>query len=137
MRKRTLIGLGLATVLVASLAACAPEAPNAPSGDPATAGNDTLRIGTATDVVNYNPLIGNSRSDYWITNLMYPHLLSIGDDGSKQASVAANAPASPITTATMRAIFSSVHPHVRRPRASPRRVPISSASTSGRNRSAT
>lgn len=88
MRKRTLIGLGLATVLVASLAACAPEAPNAPSGDPATAGNDTLRIGTATDVVNYNPLVGNSRSDYWITNLMYPHLLSIGDDGSKQASVA-------------------------------------------------
>jgi peptide/nickel transport system substrate-binding protein len=68
--------------------ACAPEAPKAPTGDSAVAGTDTLRIGTATDVVNYNPLIGNSRSDYWITNLMYPHLLSIGDDGSKQASVA-------------------------------------------------
>src|SRR3712207_7549997 len=51
----------------------------------ATAGDDTLTIATTTDVVNYNPLIGNSRSDYWITNLMYPHLLSITEDGSKEA----------------------------------------------------
>lgn len=51
-------------------------------------GQDTLTIATTTDVVNYNPLIGNSRSDYWITNLMYPHLLSIGDDGAKEAQLA-------------------------------------------------
>ena len=49
----------------------------------------TLTIATTTDVVNYNPLIGNSRSDYWITNLMYPHLLSIGPDGEKAPELAA------------------------------------------------
>ena len=53
-----------------------------------TASDDTLTIATTTDVVNYNPLIGNSRSDYWVTNLMYPHLLSIADDGSKEESLA-------------------------------------------------
>ncbi len=52
------------------------------SAAPATT---TLTIATTTDVVNYNPLIGNSRSDYWVTNLMYPHLLSIADDGKKTA----------------------------------------------------
>ena len=68
-----------------ALSACAPSAP--PQTE-ATAGSETLTIATTTDVVNYNPLIGNSRSDYWITNLMYPHLLSIGNDGTKEAQVA-------------------------------------------------
>jgi peptide/nickel transport system substrate-binding protein len=73
-------------LVLAALTACAPSAPEA-SG-PLTAGDATLTIATTTDVVNYNPLIGNSRSDYWVTNLMYPHLLSIGDDGSKEAQLA-------------------------------------------------
>ncbi len=81
-----------ALVLAAALAlgACAPSAPEPSSsaGGDATAGSDTLTIATTTDVVNFNPLIGNSRSDYWITNLMYPHLLSIADDGSKEPHLA-------------------------------------------------
>lgn len=81
------IGVFAASAALA-LSACAPQAPEATSTDPAEAGNDTLTIATTTDVVNYNPLIGNSRSDYWITNLMYPHLLSIGDDGSKEEQLA-------------------------------------------------
>ncbi|HYQ64577.1 ABC transporter substrate-binding protein [Actinophytocola sp.] len=80
-----------AAVAVALLAACAPEAPGTGSGG-STSGNQvsdaTLTIATTTDVVNYNPLVGNSRSDYWITNLMYPHLLSIGPDGNKQPELA-------------------------------------------------
>ncbi len=80
-----LLAGALALGLAASLTACAPTAPEA---TPVEAGNDTLTVATTTDVVNYNPLIGNSRSDYWITNLMYPHLLSIADDGSKEAWVA-------------------------------------------------
>ena len=49
------------------------------------AGDDTLTIATTTDVVNFNPLIGNSRTDCWVTNLMYPRLLNIGADGYKEA----------------------------------------------------
>ncbi|GAB3598216.1 ABC transporter substrate-binding protein [Kineococcus gypseus] len=38
--------------------------------------------------MNFNPVIGNSRSDQWMTGLMYPRLLTIADDGSKEAEVA-------------------------------------------------
>jgi peptide/nickel transport system substrate-binding protein len=83
----TALGLGLGVAVL--LAGCAPTAPeNGGGGGDVEAGDATLTIATTTDVVNYNPLIGNSRSDYWITNLMYPHLLSIGDDGSKEPQLA-------------------------------------------------
>lgn len=78
-----------AAAALALLAACAPEAPSAggsASGNEVT--DATLTIATTTDVVNYNPFVGNSRSDYWITNLMYPHLLSIGPDGEKSPELA-------------------------------------------------
>ncbi|WP_251856322.1 ABC transporter substrate-binding protein [Herbiconiux sp. L3-i23] len=78
----------MAAAAVVALSACAPQAPESTGTAAPEAGTDTLTIATTTDVVNYNPLIGNSRSDYWITNLMYPHLLSIGDDGSKEAALA-------------------------------------------------
>ena len=87
MRPRK-IAVAAATLAVAALAlsACAPSAP--PVASSATAGSATLTIATTTDVVNYNPLVGNSRSDYWITNLMYPHLLEIANDGSKKPQLA-------------------------------------------------
>ncbi|WP_263118529.1 ABC transporter substrate-binding protein [Cellulomonas sp. RIT-PI-Y] len=91
-RPPALVGAALAVTGALALGACAPSAPEegtgSASGATATAGTDTLTIATTTDVVNYNPLIGNSRSDYWITNLMYPHLLSIADDGSKEPYLA-------------------------------------------------
>lgn len=88
MRRRIVSLVGGAAIAALALTACAPQAPeNTSTGSP-QAGSDTLTIATTTDVVNYNPLIGNSRSDYWITNLMYPHLLSIGDDGSKEPQLA-------------------------------------------------
>ncbi|WP_091500155.1 ABC transporter substrate-binding protein [Microbacterium sp. cf332] len=85
--KRAAIGVIAASAALA-LSSCAPQAPTATEGTPAGAGDETLTIATTTDVVNYNPLIGNSRSDYWVTNLMYPHLLSIDDDGSKSPQLA-------------------------------------------------
>lgn len=88
---KTRVAIGaIAAAAALALTACAPQAPEpATSGDASSGGSsDTLTIATTTDVVNYNPLIGNSRSDYWVTNLMYPHLLSIGDDGSKSAELA-------------------------------------------------
>jgi peptide/nickel transport system substrate-binding protein len=81
----------LAALAVAAAAACAPSAPPSDgggSGGSQQVTDPTLTIATTTDVVNYNPLIGNSRSDYWITNLMYPHLLSIGPDGKKEPELA-------------------------------------------------
>ncbi|WP_235501018.1 ABC transporter substrate-binding protein [Agreia sp. Leaf244] len=86
-RGRALTLVTAAAAITFVLSACAPSAPEASSG-PVEAGNDTLTIATTTDVVNYNPLIGNSRSDYWVTNLMYPHLLSIADDGKKEPQLA-------------------------------------------------
>jgi peptide/nickel transport system substrate-binding protein len=73
---------------IALLAACAPSAPQSSGGGGQQVADPTLTIATTTDVVNYNPLVGNSRSDYWITNLMYPHLLSIGADGKKGPELA-------------------------------------------------
>jgi peptide/nickel transport system substrate-binding protein len=45
-------------------------------------------VATTTDVVNFNPQIGASRTDAWITDLMYPRLLDIGADGEKTPSLA-------------------------------------------------
>jgi peptide/nickel transport system substrate-binding protein len=87
MRKRSLI-IAVGVFAALALSACAPSAPPEEAAGPTGPGNDTLTIATTTDVVNYNPLIGNSRSDYWVTNLMYPHLLSIGDDGKKEEQLA-------------------------------------------------
>ena len=47
-----------------------------------------LVIGTTADVVNFNPLVGNSRSDTWVTNLMYPRLMQMTPAGSKDPYVA-------------------------------------------------
>ncbi len=77
-----------AAAAVLALSACAPSAPPSHTASSAKAGNGTLTIATTTDVVNYNPLIGNSRSDDWVTNLMYPHLLTIANDGSKKPELA-------------------------------------------------
>lgn len=79
-RRALLAAVGLAVALAAS--ACAP------SKDQQSNADATLTIATTADVVNYNPLVGNSRSDYWITNLMYPHLLTIGNDGTKEPYLA-------------------------------------------------
>lgn len=76
-----------AAVSLVVLGACAPSAPTEGGGGTAVT-DATLTIATTTDVVNYNPFVGNSRSDYWITNLMYPHLLSIGPDGEKSPELA-------------------------------------------------
>jgi peptide/nickel transport system substrate-binding protein len=81
-----LAGLAAVGALLAATAACAPQAPPASQSSGAT--DATLTVATTTDVVNYNPLVGNSRSDYWVTNLMYPHLLGIDESGKKTPSLA-------------------------------------------------
>lgn len=94
--RRSAPAVALAAAVTLMLSACAPQAPESeePSDDDGSTtgatspGSDTLTIATTTDVVNYNPLVGNSRSDYWITNFMYPKLLNIDETGMKSAELA-------------------------------------------------
>lgn len=82
--------LVVTTALALTLAACAPSAPerSGSEGVEGEASDATLRIATTTDVVNFNPLMGNSRTDSWVTDLMYPRLLTINEDGSKEPYLA-------------------------------------------------
>lgn len=72
----------LSLISLVSLIGVTACAPSAPEGGPET-GDATLRIATTTDLVSFNPYVGNTRTDGWVTNLMYPRLLTIADDGSK------------------------------------------------------
>ncbi len=91
MRSPRAVRLALIGVVVTVVGACAPSAPSTPSsaGTPGAAGgSDTLTIATTTDVVNLNPMLGNSRTDSWVTDLMYPRLLSVSATGSKEPNLA-------------------------------------------------
>ena len=83
MTRLRLGGLAAAAALVTAAAAgCAPSNPDA-GGGAGTASADRIVIGTTADVVNYNPLVGNSRTDTWVTNLMYPRLMGMDMDGKR------------------------------------------------------
>ncbi|GIH17490.1 ABC transporter substrate-binding protein [Rugosimonospora africana] len=86
MRARFPIAVVAAVAAAATVAACSPAPPK--SGAGGSTGDATLTIATTTDVVNFNPLIGNSRTDDWITDLMYPRLLTIDADGNKKPYLA-------------------------------------------------
>ncbi|WP_199700624.1 ABC transporter substrate-binding protein [Jiangella rhizosphaerae] len=93
--RRAALGAAAALTL-AGLAACVPSEPDGASGDAsedAGEGGDggsggELAIGTTADVVNFNPLVGNSRTDSWVTNLMYPAMMTIDDEGTKVPALA-------------------------------------------------
>jgi peptide/nickel transport system substrate-binding protein len=88
MRLRQSLIAITAVAAVSALAACSPSAPSDNAAGGASSSDATLTIATTTDVVNFNPQIGNSRTDNWITSLMYPRLLSIGADGAKSPLLA-------------------------------------------------
>lgn len=85
MRARLSLVAVAAIALASTVAACGPSAPSKTAGGSSDA---TLTIATTTDVVNFNPLIGNSRTDDWVTDLMYPRLLTIDANGAKQPYLA-------------------------------------------------
>lgn len=82
LRAVAIVTAGATAILATS---CAPSKDEADSG---SGSSDVLTIGTTTDVVSFNPLVGNSRTDYWVTNLMYPHLLTIDKAGEKKENLA-------------------------------------------------
>ncbi len=94
MRRRAAshrIAVVLSAAVVAGLAACVPAEPGDEDGADDSGSGEAggeLAIGTTADVVNYNPLVGNSRTDTWITNLMYPSMMTLNDDAEKVPALA-------------------------------------------------
>lgn len=80
----------ISAVAVAALAvgaaACVPGNPDEKASG--GGGADEIVIGTTADVKNYNPLVGNSRTDTWVTNLMYPKLMSMDINGKRTPEAA-------------------------------------------------
>lgn len=93
MRKRKgLAAVALIAAAMLTLSGCGlnedqPNNTSAPS-EGAAAGASTLRIGTTTDVANFNPLGSLSKTDSWILNAMYPELLRIDGDAKKVPELA-------------------------------------------------
>lgn len=93
-RAIVLVAVGAASLM--ALAACAPSAPGtgstAGSASSAqgqgTTSDATLNIATSADIVNYNPLVGDSRTDDWVSDLMYPRLMTINSNGVKSPQLA-------------------------------------------------
>lgn len=73
-RARACLALLAAAGLAVALVGCG-------TGD--RSGDRRLVIGTTADVQNFNPLVGNNRTDSWITNLMYPKLMGMDVGGRR------------------------------------------------------
>ncbi|MET4581186.1 peptide/nickel transport system substrate-binding protein [Conyzicola nivalis] len=61
---------------------------NEGEAEPANAEDTVLRIGTTTEVSNYNPLQSLSKTDNWVLNAMYPHLMRIDENAEKVPELA-------------------------------------------------
>jgi len=85
-KTRTLAGVASVALAALLLSGCAL---NADEPEPASSeGGATLRIGTTTDVANFNPLGSLSKTDSWILNAMYPQLMRIDSSGQKVPELA-------------------------------------------------
>ncbi|MGW0435046.1 ABC transporter substrate-binding protein [Micromonospora sp. NPDC003197] len=83
-RWRVAVALGVVAAL--GLSGCSLNEDNASSSS--GSGDTVLRIGTTTDVSNFNPLQSLSKTDSWILNAMYPHLLRIDENAKKAPELA-------------------------------------------------
>jgi peptide/nickel transport system substrate-binding protein len=92
MKRTRFAGVVAVAAAVALAAACSPSKPKNNSGTGTASGSEsnksTITIATTTDVANFNPLLGVSFSDYWVTDLMYPTLMTMDSSGAKGGSVA-------------------------------------------------
>lgn len=83
-RWRLAVALGVAATL--GISGCSL---NEDTGSSTTSTDGSvLRIGTTTDVSNFNPLQSLSKTDSWILNAMYPHLLRIDENAKKAPELA-------------------------------------------------
>lgn len=90
MKRSKYVGIAAAAAALVLVGACSPSKPKG-DGDKGGSGSSdksTITIATTTDVANFNPLLGVSFSDYWLTDLMYPTLMTMDSSGTKVPSVA-------------------------------------------------
>lgn len=83
-RWRLAVALGVAATLGVSGCGLNEET----SSSSGSSSDSVLRIGTTTDVSNFNPLQSLSKTDSWILNAMYPHLLRIDENAKKSPELA-------------------------------------------------
>lgn len=83
-------GAGIVAGIVAAALLLTGCGLNEDQGDRSDAepGAATLRIGTTTDVANFNPLGSLSKTDSWILNAMYPQLMRIDGNAEKVPELA-------------------------------------------------
>ncbi|WP_216699719.1 ABC transporter substrate-binding protein [Arthrobacter sp. H5] len=87
--RKHLARLAVPLALMLALAGCVPSDPDTQdTGEANDDGGNQLVVGTTAGVVNFNPLVGNSRTDTWVTNLMYPSMMTLNDEAEKVPSVA-------------------------------------------------
>ncbi|SCL34448.1 peptide/nickel transport system substrate-binding protein [Micromonospora pallida] len=84
-RWRLAVALGVAATL--GVSGCSLNEGNSSSSG-SSSDASVLRIGTTTDVSNFNPLQSLSKTDSWILNAMYPHLLRIDESAKKSPELA-------------------------------------------------
>lgn len=87
VKGRWRVAVALGAVAALGLSGCSLNEDNASSGSGSGDGS-VLRIGTTTDVSNFNPLQSLSKTDSWILNAMYPHLLRIDENAKKAPELA-------------------------------------------------
>ncbi|MER7008208.1 ABC transporter substrate-binding protein [Dactylosporangium sp. NPDC000555] len=80
------VAIGAAAAL--ALSGCGLNEDSGSASGSSGADNAVLRIGTTTDVSNFNPLQSLSKTDSWILNAMYPHLLRIDEKAKKAPELA-------------------------------------------------
>lgn len=85
---RLRVGAAFAAAAALLLSSCALNEGESDTSATATEDDLTLRIGTTTDVANFNPLQSLSKTDSWILNAMYPHLLRLDENAEKVPELA-------------------------------------------------
>lgn len=88
MRKMSKAAVALGAAVALALSGCGLNEDNDSSSGSSGGDNAVLRIGTTTDVSNFNPLQSLSKTDSWILNAMYPHLLRIDENAKKAPELA-------------------------------------------------
>ncbi|GAB3140829.1 ABC transporter substrate-binding protein [Micromonospora sonneratiae] len=87
VKGRWRVAVALGAVAALGLSGCSLNEDNGSSSGGSGDGS-VLRIGTTTDVSNFNPLQSLSKTDSWILNAMYPHLLRIDENAKKAPELA-------------------------------------------------
>jgi peptide/nickel transport system substrate-binding protein len=85
MKKKRYWGTALLAVVLMTATGCSL---NEGEVEPTKDGDAVLKIGTTTEVANYNPLQALSKTDNWVLNAMYPHLMRIDENAEKVPELA-------------------------------------------------